>query len=41
MKRKNLARASAAVLAVIMTVSGTTMTGFASGGEYTAGSGKI
>ena len=39
MKRKNLARASAAVLAVIMTVSGTTMTGFAS--EYTAGSGKI
>ena len=32
MKRKNLARASAAVLAVIMTVSGTTMTGFASGG---------
>lgn len=40
MKRKNLARASAAVLAVIMTVSGTTMTGFASG-EYTAGSGKI
>lgn len=32
MKRKNLARASAAVLAAIMTVSGTTMTGFASGG---------
>lgn len=40
MKRKNLARASAAVLAAIMTVSGTTMTGFASGG-YAADSGKI
>ena len=41
MKRKNLARASAAVLAVIMTVSGTTSPGFPSGGAYTAGSGKI
>lgn len=33
MKRKNLARAGAAVLAAVMTVSGTTMTSFASGGS--------
>ena len=41
MKRKNLTRASAAVLAAIMTVSGTTMTSFASGGGDAAGGSKI